>query len=102
MTGHAIPQWRCLRHELLCQRGNQLVGPPTHVDEQSTIRFTVTQLPLPDGGITVTLDHAADLADVHDLCTRIARACLDDDCGVAFRRAAAEHTEPTEPTDAGS
>jgi hypothetical protein len=93
MMGNTIPQWHRLQHKLLCQRTNQLVGPPIHADERTTIRFTVTQLPLPDGGITVTLDHSGDLADVHDLCTRVAHACLNDDHAVTFGRTAPEHAD---------
>jgi hypothetical protein len=93
-----VSQTYAFQHKLLGQRTNQLVGPPTHADDQSTIRFTVTQLPLPDGGITVTLDHASDLADVHDLCLRVARACLDDDHAVTFSRAVREYTEPAQAT----
>jgi hypothetical protein len=87
-----VSQWRQCQHELLCQRTDQLVGPPTDADEQSTIWFMVTQLPLPDGGITVTLDNACGLADVHDLCARVASACLDDDRRVAFSRAVSAQT----------
>jgi hypothetical protein len=87
-----VPQWRRLRHELLCQRTDQLVGPPAGADEQSTIWFMVSQLPLPDGGITATLGSTCGLADVHDLCVRVAQACLDDDHLVAFSRAAPDHT----------
>lgn len=91
----AAPQWRQLRHELLRQRTNQLIGPPNDGEEQPMIRFTVTQLPLPDGGITVAVDPACDLADVHDLCTWVARACLDDDHRVVFTRAAPDHPDHT-------
>ena len=88
MTGDPIvPQLRRLLHQLLCQRTNQLVGAPTNTEEEPTLRFAVTQLPLPDGSIIVTLDDACDLADVHDLCARIAGACLNDDKCVAFSRA---------------
>lgn len=82
-----VPQWRRLRHELLCRRTDQLVGSPAEADERSAIWFMVNQLPLPDGGIMVTLDSVCGLADVHDLCVRVVRACLDDDHRVAFSRA---------------
>jgi hypothetical protein len=91
-----VPQWHQLQHQLLRQRSDQLIGPPTDPDEHPTIHVTITQHPLPDGGITLTLDHASDLADVHDLCTRIARACLDNDHHVTFTRTAPEHTDRTE------
>jgi hypothetical protein len=78
--------WRQLQHQLLRQRGDVLLGRPTDPDDHATIRFTIIQLPLPDGGITVTLDHASDLADLYDLCSRVARACLDDDDHVTFTR----------------
>ena len=80
-------QWRGLRRELLRQRTEQLVGPPSDADGETALQLTITHLPLPDGGIRVTVDNVCDLADVHDLCTRVAQACLDDDQRVAFNRA---------------
>jgi hypothetical protein len=41
----------------------------------------------------ITLDDACNLADVYDLCARIARACLNDDDHVTFRRTVPDHTE---------
>jgi hypothetical protein len=91
---HFRASWLSWAHQGQCKaRTNQLVGAPTQTGEHTAIRFTVTPLPLPDGGITVALDHAGDLADIYDLCTRIDRACLNDDHGVAFSRATSEPTE---------
>jgi len=94
-----VSQWRQLRHELLRQRTDRLAGPPTDSDERSAIRFTVTQLPLPDGGITVTLDPVCGLADVLDLCVWVSQACLDDDPSVIFTRAAPSRPRPMKPND---
>ena len=92
MTGDpTVPQLQRLLHDLLCQRTNRLVGAPTNTEEEPTLRFAVTQLPLPDGSIIVTLDDVCNLADVHDLCARITNACLNDDERVAFAR-------PTHPS----
>lgn len=87
-----VAQWRWLRHELLRRRTDLLVGPPGNADGESTLQLTIAQLPLPDGGIRVTVDNACDLADVHDLCTRVAAACLDDDHRVVFTRAVSNQT----------
>lgn len=70
------------------ERTDHVIGPPTDPNEQSTIRFTATQLPLPDSGVTITLNNASDLADMYDLCTRIAHAYLDNDDGVTLSRTA--------------
>jgi hypothetical protein len=89
MGNVVVAQWRGLRHELLRLRTEQLVGPPGNVDDEPALQLTITHLPLPDGGIRVTVDNACDLADVHDLCNRVAAACLDDDHRVVFNRAVA-------------
>ena len=84
------PQWRRLQHTVLCQRTDRLVGPPANPTEESAMRFTVTQFPLPDGRIAVTMDDTCNLADVYDLCARVAHACLSDDDRVTFSRAVAD------------
>ena len=93
MGDDGVPQWQQLQHELLCRRTDQLIGPPANSGEHSAIQFTVTQLPLPDGEITVTLNPVSGLADVYDLCVRVAHASLDDDHRVAFTRVTSSHTE---------
>ena len=80
--------WSQLRTIVLRRRTEQLVGAPTNDEEQPDLRFTVIHESPPASGITVTLDDACDLADVYDLCTQIAAACLDDDDRyISFTRA---------------
>lgn len=88
----STPHWHGLRNMLLRQRTAQLIGAPADTGEHPELRFTIGHQPPPDSGITVTLDDTCDLADVHDLCQRVAAACLADDNQVSFARAT-PHTE---------
>ena len=82
------PHWLGLRTMLLRQRTVHLVGAPADTDEHPELRFAITHQPPPASGIAVTLDDVCDLADVYDLCQRVAAACLGDDDQVNFARAA--------------
>lgn len=80
------PDWHQLRNTVLRRRTQWLIGTSGAVAEDAELSFTVTQQPAPGSGIAVTVDDRCDLADVHDLCRRVAAACLDDDSRVTFTR----------------
>jgi len=77
-------EWNALRHTVLCARSAALLGAPTDTTDQP--RLTVAATSFPNGNIIITVNGAVTLADVHDLCVRTARACLDDDPHVSFER----------------
>jgi hypothetical protein len=77
-------QWNTLRHMVLCARSTALLGAATDTSDQPTLAFAATSFP--NGDIVITVNGAVTLADVHDLCARTARACLDDDPHVTFER----------------
>lgn len=83
---HPALAWHRLRNTVLRRRTERLIGAAGAVDEDAELRFTVTLQPAPASGIAVLIDDRCDLADVHDLCHRVAAACLDDDSRVTFRR----------------
>lgn len=91
-TDDPAPDWHQLRNTVLRRRTERLIPPATAVDEDAELRFTVVMQPAPDSGIAVTIDDRCDLADVHDLCRRVAAACLNDHAGVTFARSPGRET----------
>jgi hypothetical protein len=86
MVDNGVPvQWGRLRHDALCARSGVILGAPRATTDEPTLTFIATNEP--NGDIIITVNEAATLADVHDLCVLAARACLDDDHRVTFRRA---------------
>jgi len=83
-NGAPVVQWDQLRNETLRQRGTALLGPST--DPAGCPVLTCTATYTPSGVIRVVVDPACTLGDVHDLMSRIARACLNDDGDVLFSR----------------
>jgi hypothetical protein len=83
VNGRSI-QWGTLRHEVLCERSVALLG--AAMDTSDRPRLVVAATSFPNGDIVITVSGAVTLADVHDLCVRAARACLDDDPQVSFER----------------
>jgi hypothetical protein len=86
MADNTVPvQWERLRHEALRARSAVILGAPRATTDEPTLTCIATNTP--NGDIIITVHEAATLADVHDLCVLAARACLNDDHYVTFRRA---------------
>lgn len=77
-------EWAELMNAALRQRSTVILGAATAADEATPLGFAATYAP--DGDIIITVTPAGTLADVHDLSLRIARACLNDDQCVTFKR----------------